>query len=51
VAQVPDHSVLDGVEAAVKPGLPIAAHAVEAWLMVEGDDDRWRAGHRFPLGG
>ena len=51
VAQAADQSLLDEVEAAVAPGLPIAAQATEAWLMLQGDDDRWRAGHRFPLGG
>lgn len=51
VAQLADHSVLDTVEAAVSPGLPIAAHAAEVWLMLQGDDSRWQAGHRFPLGG
>jgi hypothetical protein len=50
VAQVADSGVLDAVEASVAPGLPIAAHATEAWLMLQGDDGRWRAGHRFPLG-
>jgi len=51
VAQVADHAVLDDVEAAVAPGLPVAAHATEAWLMLHDDDGWWRAGHRFPLGG
>ncbi len=51
VAQAPDRAVLDEVEAAVAPGLPVAAEATEAWLMLQGEDDRWRAGHRFPLGG
>lgn len=49
VAQDGDHSVLDAVEADVAPGLPIAAHATEAWLMVQGVNARWQAGHRFPL--
>jgi 2'-5' RNA ligase len=51
VAQVADGSVLDAVEAEVAPGLPVAAHATEVWLMLQGDHDRWQAGHRFPLGG
>jgi len=51
VAQVPDPSVLDQVEADVAPGLPLRAHAAEAWLMLQGPDERWRVGHRFPLGG
>lgn len=51
VAQAPHSGVLDAVEASVAAGLPIAAHATEAWLMLQGDDARWRAGHRFPLGG
>ncbi|HSR22344.1 MAG TPA: 2'-5' RNA ligase family protein [Candidatus Eisenbacteria bacterium] len=50
IAQSPDHALLDEVEAAVVGGLPISAHAREVWLMLQGDDDRWRAGHRFPLG-
>ncbi len=50
VAQVEDQEVLDRVEAAVAPGLPIEAEAAEAWLMLHGDDDRWRAAHRFALG-
>ena len=49
VAQTPDPVVLDAVEASVAPGLPIAAHAREAWLMLQSDDGRWQAGHRFPL--
>jgi hypothetical protein len=51
VAQAADPAVLDEVEAAVAPGLPIAASATEAWLMLQGGDGRWQAGHRFPLGG
>jgi hypothetical protein len=51
VAQVPDPIVLDAVEASVAQGLPIAAHATEAWLMLQGADERWQAGHRFPLSG
>jgi len=50
VAQVGDPAVLDEVEAAVAPGLPIAASVAEAWLMVHGPAERWRVGHRFPLG-
>jgi len=50
VAQQSDHSVLDRVESRVAPGLPIAAHASEAWLMLQDEAGRWRAGHRFPLG-
>jgi 2'-5' RNA ligase len=50
VAQAEDHAMLDEVEAAVAPGLPVEAHAAEAWLMVQDEDDRWLAGHRFPLG-
>jgi len=50
VAQVEDPAVLDVVEAAVAPGLPVRAEATEAWLMLEGDGEHWRAGHRFPLG-
>lgn len=50
VAQSPDHALLDRVETAVAAGLPISAYAGEAWLMQQGEDDRWRAGHRFPLG-
>ena len=50
VAQVEDSGVLDAVEASLAPGLPIAAHATEAWLMLQDEDGRWRAGHRFPLG-
>lgn len=51
VAQVADHAVLDGVEAAIVPGLPIEVAASEVWLMLQGEDSRWRAGHRFRLGG
>ncbi len=51
VAQHDDHGVLDRVEATVAPGLPIAAAAAEAWLMLQGVDDRWRAGHVFPFRG
>jgi 2'-5' RNA ligase superfamily len=51
VAQDPDHSLLDAVEAEVAPNLPIAAHATEAWLMLQDQEGRWQAGHRFPLGG
>jgi len=50
VAQVADPEVLDAVEASLAPRLPISAHATEAWLMLQGEDGRWRAGHRFPLG-
>lgn len=50
VAQMDDHAVLDGIEATIVPDLPVAANAVEAWLMLQGDDDRWRAGHVFRLG-
>jgi hypothetical protein len=50
VAQAADSGVLDTVEASVAPALPIAAHATEAWLMLQDEDGRWRAGHRFPLG-
>jgi len=50
VAQVADSGVLDAVEASVARGLPIAARATEAWLMLQDADGRWRAGHRFPLG-
>jgi 2'-5' RNA ligase len=50
VAQVQDPALLDEVEAAVAPGLPIAAHVTEAWLMIQGDSERWRVGYRFPLG-
>jgi hypothetical protein len=51
VAQVADPAVLDEVEAAVVPALPIGAHVAEAWLMVHGPGERWLVGHRFPLGG
>jgi hypothetical protein len=51
VAQAEDPTVLDEVEAGVAPGLPVEAHATEAWLMLQSDGGRWRAGHRFPLGG
>lgn len=51
VAQSPDTELLERVESAVTAGLPIEAHAGEAWLMLQGGDGRWRAGHRFPLGG
>jgi 2'-5' RNA ligase len=50
VAQVADGTVLDAVEAEVAPGLPVPAHATEVWLMLQGDDGRWQAGHRFPMG-
>jgi len=50
VAQHEDRAVLDRVEAAVAPGLPVEADAAEAWLMLQGTDDHWRAGHVFPLG-
>jgi 2'-5' RNA ligase len=50
VAQVEDHAVLDEVEAAVAPGLPIAVDPAEAWLMIEAEDGRWRAVHVFRLG-
>jgi len=49
VAQAADQSVLDAVEAQVAPGLPVTAHATEAWLMLQGDGGHWHAGHRFPL--
>jgi len=49
VAQIPDQSVLDAVEVEVSRGLPIAAHATEAWLMLQNGEGRWQAGHRFPL--
>lgn len=50
VAQVPDHSLLDGVEATVARQLPVDAHAGEAWLMLQAPDgEQWRAGHRFPF--
>ena len=51
VAQAPEPEVLDAVEAEVTRGLPVAAHATEVWLMLQGEDGRWRAGHRFPLAG
>ena len=51
VAQVDDHDLLDRIEAAVAAGLPIEAHASEAWLMVQGEADRWQPGHRFALSG
>ncbi len=51
VAQADDPAVLDEVEAAVSPRLPVAARAAEAWLEVEGDDDRWSVRQRFPLRG
>jgi hypothetical protein len=50
VAQVPDPAVLDEVEADVAPALPVRAGVREAWLMLQGPDERWRVGHRFPLG-
>jgi hypothetical protein len=50
VAQSPDHMLLNRVEAAVAPALPIDAHAGEAWLMLQDESARWQAGHRFPLG-
>lgn len=50
VAQTEETAVLDEVEAALKPGLPIWCHATEAWLMVEGEHGRWRTSHRFRLG-
>jgi 2'-5' RNA ligase superfamily len=50
VAQSADQALLDRVEAAVAANLPISAHARVVWLMLHGTDDRWRAGHRFPLG-
>jgi hypothetical protein len=50
VAQSADHTLLDDIERAVAPGLPIAGRAGEVWLMLRGDDEHWRAGHRFPLG-
>jgi hypothetical protein len=49
VAQLDDPAVLDHIEATVRPGLPVAAHAAEAWLMLQGEDDRWRAGHVFRM--
>jgi len=49
VAQTDDQATLEEVESAVAPGLPIAASAGEAWLMVEGTEGRWRVGHRFPF--
>lgn len=51
VAQADDPEVLDRADAAVRSGLPVAAQATEAWLMVEGDDDRWRIRRRLPMGG
>jgi hypothetical protein len=51
VAQADDPAVLEAVEADVAPRLPIASRATEAWLMLQGKDGRWQAGHRFPLGG
>jgi len=50
VAQVDDHTVLDEVETAVAAGLPVVTEAVQAWLMLQDEGDRWRAGHVFPLG-
>jgi hypothetical protein len=50
VAQTPDHVMLDEIERCIAPDLPLEARATEAWLMVSGEDGRWRAGHRFPLG-
>jgi 2'-5' RNA ligase len=50
VAQHDDHAVLDGIEAAVTPALPIVADVREAWLMLQAADEHWRAGHIFPLG-
>ncbi len=50
VAQVADPAVLDQVEADVAPGLPLQASVTEAWLLIQGPDDRWLVGHRFPLG-
>ncbi|HXM54338.1 MAG TPA: 2'-5' RNA ligase family protein [Candidatus Dormibacteraeota bacterium] len=49
VAQSPDHVLLNTVEAAVAPGLPIDAYAGEAWLMLQDETGRWRPGHRFPM--
>jgi hypothetical protein len=51
VAQVDNHGLLDLIEAVVAPGLPVDARATEAWLMVEGEGDRWQPGHRFALTG
>lgn len=49
VAQSADQDLLDGVEAAMLPHLPVTAQASEVWLMLQSGDDRWQAGHRFPL--
>lgn len=51
VAQSEDDVVLSEVEAGLLRGLPIVARALEAVLMVEGDDGRWRLAERFPFGG
>jgi hypothetical protein len=50
VAQTEEVEVLDEVAAALAGGLPIRCSATEAWLMMEDDQGRWRAGHRFALG-
>jgi 2'-5' RNA ligase len=39
------------IEALAAAELPIPRRAEEAWLLVEGEDDRWRPGARLPLGG
>jgi 2'-5' RNA ligase len=40
----------DEVEAALTPHLPILADAKTIALLVEGENERWHLGERFPLG-
>lgn len=50
VAQTEEVSVLEDVEAALRPHLPVPCHATEAWLMVEDEHQGWHPCRRFNLG-
>jgi 2'-5' RNA ligase len=51
VAESDDVAVLAEVEADLLPRLPLQARAVEAQLMVEDRDGRWRVAESLPFGG
>jgi hypothetical protein len=51
VGQSDDPDVLDAIDAAVSRGLPVAATAREAVLMVEDERGIWRVAERFPFVG
>jgi 2'-5' RNA ligase len=50
VAHASDQAVLDQIEHALAPALPITASATEVWLVAQEADGRWRTRSRFPLG-